>query len=268
LKPTQPLVLGALSRPPVAERVLDAALGLAGIVNGRVEALHVGEAGDASLEAVARRAKVALRRLSGETEQALLEAMEERGVVAMVVGAGSVPARGHPVSALTRHVIERASKPVAVVPSEGGPFRRLGRLLVPLEGSSSTSEPVLSSLVPLLAEGTEIVVVHVFTEATLPRMLDRPGRDLELLGREFLAIHCPPATVIELRSGPPAAAVAAATREHDVDLVALSWRQDSSRGRAAVVREVLRKSRLPVLLVPAAPRGSRASHARESSATS
>lgn len=66
------------------------------------------------------------------------------------------------------------------------------RLLLPLEGTEISSQPVLERLLPLLVADIELVVLHVFTDATLPVMLDRPGRDLEISGREFLTRHCPP----------------------------------------------------------------------------
>ena len=60
------------------------------------------------------------------------------------------------------------------------PFRRL---LVPLEGSEQSSRPVAESLCPLIVGEIELVVLHVFTKATVPRTLDRPERDLSLWAR-------------------------------------------------------------------------------------
>jgi hypothetical protein len=41
--------------------------------------------------------------------------------------------------------------------------------------------------------------------------------------------------------------------EEDVDLVVLSWSQDTSSGHATVIRDVLGGSRLPVMLLPVRP---------------
>ena len=49
------------------------------------------------------------------------------------------------------------------------------RLLLPLEGTEMSSQPVLERLLPLLVADIELVVLHVFTDATLPVMLDRLG---------------------------------------------------------------------------------------------
>ena len=125
---------------------------------------------------------------------------------------------------------------------------------MPLEGTEASSQPVLERLLPLLVADVEVVVLHVFTDATLPTMLDRPVRDLEMLGREFLARHLPQATDIELRAGPGGHAggrgVGTST---SADLVVLSWSQDSSAGRASIVREVLGASSVPILLLPSRP---------------
>jgi len=76
---------------------------------------------------------------------------------------------------------------------------------------------------------------------------------MDLLRAEFLARHCPDAASIEMRTGPVGPRVAEVCGERGSDLVVLSWSQDSSAGRAAVVREVLGSSAVPVLLLPVAP---------------
>ena len=64
-------------------------------------------------------------------------------------------------------------------------------LLVPLEGTDTTSRSVIEKVRPLIADEVEVVVLHVFTEATLPSMLDRPEYGREILGEEFLAATFP-----------------------------------------------------------------------------
>ena len=91
----------------------------------------------------------------------------------------------------------------------------------------------------------------MFTEATRPTMLDRPWRDLEMIGKEFLTRHLPRQEArIELRPGPVGARVAEVCDEHGADLIVLSWSQNSSGGRARVIREVLGGVNLPILLLP------------------
>src|ERR1019366_8553120 len=101
-------------------------------------------------------------------------------------------------------LLENAEKPVAVVPPDADTPVPIRRLLVPLEGTDVSSRPVLEHLWPLVVTDVELVVLHVFTDTTIPAMLDRPHRDLQILGREFLTRHCPHASYIELRTGPVA----------------------------------------------------------------
>ncbi|GEM_PF-478810 len=245
-------VLAALDTTAAARPVLETALRVGEMTKAEVKAVHVVDGATEHLETLVERAGVPLRLLTGPVEGTLLEAMEAPEVLATVVGARATPGGKRPVGRIARHLLERTSKPVVVVPPEALAPGTFLRLLVPLEGTESSSRPVLQALYPLLAVDVEIIVLHVFTDKTLPRMLDRPQRDLELLGREFLATHCPLATGIELRSGPVGARVSEVSRQHRADLVVLSWSQDSSAGRANVVREVLGTSVLPVLLLPVA----------------
>jgi hypothetical protein len=149
------------------------------------------------------------------------------------------------------HILERATKPIIVVPPDvPASAQQCRRLLVPLEGDEESSRPVLERLRPLIATEIELVVLHVFTSATVPRMLDRPARDLSIWGDEFVARFCPGANRIELRTGPIGARVGEVSAEAGSDLVVLSWSRDSSPGHAEVIREVLAGSSIPVLLLP------------------
>lgn len=241
-------VLAAVGTGASARIVLATAIEVGRATGAEVEAVHV-EEGAGGLDAVAH-AALPLRRLTGRTGHALLAALDAEDVIAMVIGAGVTPRGGHPVGETTLHVVTGTSKPVVVVPPAAVAARPIRRFLLPLEGDEASSRPVLDALLPLLAGDVELVVLHAFTEATLPRMLDRPSRDLALLGREFLASHCPPAARIELRSGPVADIVSEVSEEQGIDMVVLGWSQDSSKGRAQVVRAVLSSSSLPVLLLP------------------
>jgi hypothetical protein len=141
---------------------------------------------------------------------------------------------------------------IIVVPPEavGVSPRPFHRLLVPLEGSEQSARPVAESLYPLISGDVELVVLHVFTPATVPRTLDRPGRDLSLWGDEFLARFCPEAATLELRSGAVGGHVDEVCIDSRADLIVLSWSQDSSPGHAAVIRDVLARSTIPILLLP------------------
>jgi hypothetical protein len=142
---------------------------------------------------------VPLRVLDGPVNASLLAAVANPAAILAVFGARATPAGRRPVGYTVLRVDEQTNKPIAVVPPEafGVSPRRFRRLLLPLEGSEQSSRPVCESLYPLLVADIDVVVLHVFTEATIPRALNRHERDLALSGDEFLARFCPEATHIE-----------------------------------------------------------------------
>lgn len=250
-------VLAALDSSPAARPVLETALGIGRLTGAETEAVHVGNDHVETLEALAATSAVPLRLVRGPVRRAVLDAVAAPHVVAAVVGARATPGGRRPTGRTALGVVEGTNKPTIVVPPDAvgvspRPFRRL---LLPLEGSEESSRSVLEGLWPLVVDEVELVVLHVFTASTVPRVLDHPGRDLELLGSEFLAHYCPPAARIEWRTGPVGAGVREVCSEQEADLIVLSWSQDSSAGHAAVVRDVLGCSTVPVLLLPVAAPG-------------
>ncbi len=252
---TDRTVLACVDPGAAARAVVETARGIGSLMGADVEAVHVGRRPNETLRTLAARYDVPLRLLPPPTEAALLGAVAAPGVVAAVVGARATPGGRRPTGHTALAVIRQTSKPTVVVPPDavGAAPRPLRRLLVPLEGSEESSRPVVDRLCPLIVTKVELVVLHVFTPDTAPRVLDRPRRDLQLLGDEFLARHCPYATRIEWRTGLVGARVTEAF-DDDADLVVLSWSQDDSVGHAEVVRDVLAASTIPVLLLPVGPR--------------
>jgi len=244
-------VLAAVDAGPAARPVLDVALRIGELTGAAVEAVHVSDGGTETPTWLAAHREVPLHLLEPPVEPSVLRAIEDESVIAAVLGARSTPGGRRPTGRTAMHVLERVTKPTIVVPPDAvvseAPYRRL---LVPLEGDFESSRPVLEHLLPLIAVEVELVVLHVFTSATLPRTLDHPARDLSLWGDEFVARFCPGAAKIELRTGPVGTRVAEVTAEHAADLVLLSWSRVGSPGHAAVIREVLGRSIVPVLLLP------------------
>jgi nucleotide-binding universal stress UspA family protein len=248
------IVLAVLENAVSAGPVLETAGRLGELTNAGVEAVAV--PGSASFEKkarhLARQAGILLRPLGRPEGPALVTAVAQPEVLAAVVGARPTRPGHHPVGPVALNLLERTRKPVVVVRPDLTSAAELRRILIPLEGSESSSRPVLDQLATLIPKEVELVVLHVFTDETLPAMLDHPARDLELIGREFLHRHLPHAHRIELRHGSIAGSVAEVCEQQHSDLVVLSWSQDASPGRAQVVREVLASCPMPVLLLPAA----------------
>lgn len=242
-------VLAALDTSPAARSVLDAAVAFGELTGAEVEAVHVGHGGDVPRWVASQRA-VPLRLLAGEEQASLLAALAEDEAIAAVFGARGTRGGRRPAGHTAMQVLEAATKPVVVVPPDGAVSAEPRRVLIPLEGDPASSQPVLDRLVPMLAPGADLVAVHVFTADTMPRVLDRPVRDLELWGEEFVARFCPAATSIRLRTGVVGTQIEEVAVEERVELVVLSWSRDMSAGHAAVIRHVLAESDVPVLLLP------------------
>jgi Universal stress protein family len=248
-----PIVLAALDASPTATGVLRTAVAVGELLDAPVTAIHVREGSIDVPAAVAAEQRVPLRILELPVEAALLAAISDPNACAGVFGARLAPAAVPPIGHIALRVLERTTKPIVVVPPGSTTGRRLRRLLVPLEGTEASARAVTESLTPLLRAGVELVALHVFTPATVPRGLDRPARDLSCLGDEFVARFLPEAARIGLRTGPVVARVAEAVAEIDADLIVLSWGQDTSPGRARVIWDVLGSATVPVLLLPVRP---------------
>jgi len=248
-------ILACLDTGAAARPVLESALELGRLTGADVEAVHLPTDGSATVEWLASHNAVGLRILTGPVERALRRAVAEPGVIAAVLGARGTPGGRRPSGRTTMHILERVAKPILVVPPDAVslPPRPFRRLLVPLEGTEDSSRLVGEALSALIVTEVELVAVHVFTPGTSPRVLDRPVRDLEILGGEFLARHLPGAARIEMRAGPVAATVCEVCRQEDADLIVMGWSQDSSAGRAIVIHEVLGRSSVPILVLPFGP---------------
>jgi nucleotide-binding universal stress UspA family protein len=244
-------VLAALDSSPAARAVVDVALRIGELTGAGVEAVHVSDGHPETPEWLAAHNEVPLHLLEAPIEGSLLRAVEDESVIAAVFGARSTPGGRRPTGRTAMHVLRHATKPVIVVPPDtAASSRPYRRLLLPLEGDLESSRPVLERLRPLIVGDVDLVVLHVFTSATVPRTLDRPARDLSMWGDEFVARFCPGATRIELRTGPVGTRVDEVAAEEAADLVVLSWSRDSSPGHAGVIRDVLGRSTVPVLLLP------------------
>jgi len=190
-----------------------------------------------------------LQTLRGEPGPTLAAAISTSTTLTGVIGARATRGGRQPVGHTAEYVLTHVTRPVVIVPPELNTSLGLERVLVPLEGDPSSSAAVLEHLRGLVGPGPELVVLHVFTDATLPAMVDREY-DLEIMGKEFLARHLPHASRIVLRPGPTARRIVEVAGAEEADLVVLSWGQEGTGGRAAVVREVLGSCPLPVLLLP------------------
>lgn len=141
-------VIAAVDASAAARPVVETALSVGALTGATVEAVHVGDGQIEIPEWLAAQSGVSLRVLDGAVEPSLLRTVGEKEVIAAVFGARSAPGGRRPAGRTAMHVLERATKPIVVVPPDavGVSARPIRRLLVPLEGTSESSRPVLGSV--------------------------------------------------------------------------------------------------------------------------
>jgi nucleotide-binding universal stress UspA family protein len=246
-------VLAALGSDASAQPVLDTSIALASLFDATPIALHVRENDARTPEGLASAARIELRKAGGPPIDQIVGGAEDPEVVALVLGARGVHGGRQPAGRTALEVITRVAKPVAVVPPDAQPPQRLTRILVPLEGSSESSQALEDTIKLAHRHSLEILVLHIHSPATVPAFSDHEPHATQAWGEEFLTRHvAAPHERVRLvhRLGVPADDVVAVAHETSADLIVLAWNQSLAPGRARVVSETLAHSDIPVLLLP------------------
>jgi nucleotide-binding universal stress UspA family protein len=246
-------VLAALDNSLAGNPVLVTARALARLLGAQVRAVHVVTDHDETAKSVAAAAGVPLRILKGTVVERLIEAGNEEDVTAVVIGARATPAGRRPLGSTAMAVATGVLKPVVVVPPDARMDAEFHRLLVPLEGTTSTSLAPRSIVEVAQGAKLDVVALHVHGEADIPAFTDQPQHEYDAWAREFLRRYCPwgIGTVrLERRVGRSEELVPLVADEVRCDLVALGRTQQLESGRAPVVRAALERSRVPVMLIP------------------
>jgi nucleotide-binding universal stress UspA family protein len=124
-------------------------------------------------------------------------------------------------------------------------------VLIPLDGTPEAAAAVDRSVELFARAGVDLVVLHVFDQATVPRFWDQPAHARRAFEDEFMARYCAvPGARLELRSGVAGEQVIDVAAAEQVDLIALGWSQRLDAGRARVVRRTVTAADVPVMLVP------------------
>jgi nucleotide-binding universal stress UspA family protein len=247
-------VLAALDQTAAAAPVLGAGDEIAHMFGAEVEAVHVRQDGAQQVRELATHHGVALTELEGSPGPRLAQALEDDDdAVALVVGTRCLPQGGREIGSTALEVVTTARKPVFAIPPELPTGFAIGRVLVPLEGSLPTSYAPYEALDVPGAGHVEVVILHVLDEEAVPAFSDQPQHEWEAYGREFLARYSlwPFEHVrFETRVGRPDQHILPVAQELDCDLIALAWTQELEPGRARIVRETLRRGRIPIMLMP------------------
>jgi nucleotide-binding universal stress UspA family protein len=246
-------VIAALDNSLAARPVLATAQSLAKLFDARVDAVHVRKNGTRVASNEAAAAGLRLQMLAGPTVERLAEVADAEDVAAVVIGARGTPAGARPVGSTAFELMESLDKPLVVVPPDVTRPEELRLVLVPLEGTISTSLAPRRLMEVACDAELDVVVLHVHDEASLPSFTDQPQHEAEAWAEEFLARYTPGRlreVRLEVRVGRREEEILRLAEEAGADLIALGWSQDLAPGRASVVRTVLERGRVPVMLVP------------------
>lgn len=257
--------LAAIDSSGRAPGVLQTARSLAALLATEVEAVHVYERGEKSPAAMAATAGVSLRTSLGDPTADILKAVGDDTVVMAVVGTGGLGAGRSAVGHVARSVMTSTSKPIVLVPPDSVGLDATGpvKVIVPLDGASATARGLRAVLDRLAEHGMEIVAIHVFNATNAPQYWDHYYYDFPAWHERFRRDNYgSPSARLEVGRGSVVAEILRLAEAEGAGLIAVAWSQDLAPGHALVVIELLRSTKVPVLLVPAdmaAPRPRRSS---------
>jgi nucleotide-binding universal stress UspA family protein len=201
--------------------------------------------------------------VQGDPGAELIKAGAKKDVTMIAVGLRSHenPGIGHVADV----VLRKSSRPVLVFRPGMRQPGALRRLLVPLEGSPSSSEAMRQADEAFCKRGREIVMLHVVTSdlpaepgsMPAPRIVDQEHYEWASWQEEFSMrfSQCPEGGRhrVCVRSGEPSAAILLEAKRTDAELIVLSWGQSLEEGRSQQIKVLLESSPCPLLLIPAAP---------------
>ncbi len=252
-------LLIAVSDLRTDSQLIASARGLAEAAGWEVLVAHVQEA---ESDAEARLPQDAdLIVLTGEASGELVRLLAQVDVDCVAIGLRTVdaPGLGHVAQAL----LAEFSLPLFLVRPGMRPLTGLRRLLVPLEGTPSTSAAMRFADETLGVHAGEIVVLNVATgkvdveagSMSAPCYIDQEQYEWTNWQKEFIRRFCPcPEScrhLVRVRSGEPAKIIAKEARSREVELVVLSWEGSFAEGHGGVVRTLLETAPCPLLIVPA-----------------
>lgn len=243
-------VIAAVDSSAATGPVLAMARSVAPVLGADVEAVFVNGAAGKTVEASARTHRLPLTTVHGDPVEVLTGIAAAEDTVAVVIGARGRSQRGR-AGHVGMDLADRTDKPVIVVPPDSVPEPELHRVVIAMEGSPSKTRSLKRAVDVTSGAGLELTVLHVDDEAGIPLFSDQVQHETDSYAREFLARYCPgaPAARLELRIGLPAEEILAAVDRVHPDLLVIGWPQGGAPGHGAVAREILGRSRTPVLLV-------------------
>lgn len=241
--------------------LVEAARALAKAAGWDAGIVHVREtAGEAGLDHDAF-GDIAVAELNGAPAPTIRLLVDEAGVDALAIGLRRTRKAG--LGHVPEALLGRLSAPLLLVRPGMRPLTTVRRLLVPLEGSPSTSEAVRFADDLFCTRGREILIVHVVTgdmpgesgSMPAPRVVDQEHYEWAEWKEEF-SMRFSQCTKggrhrVSVRVGEVAPSIQQEAAEHDVDFILLSWSGSLTDGHGSVIRELLESAPCPLLVVPA-----------------
>lgn len=173
----------------------------------------------------------------------------------------------HLLGSVTMEIVQRAINPVLVIrpdiPHLPDPQWKPVKMLVPQDGSP-TAAAVMTQVFNLAKRvHAEVDVLNIGVVGgkprepgtiTPPRYVDYPRYDWPAWAQEFVErfyAQRPPEVKLRLfeREGKPADVMLNFAQENGDDLIALGWHGHLEAQRATTVKDVLRRTNMPVLLI-------------------
>ena len=204
---------------------------------------------------------------AGNPTDAILEAARDEACRHVVLcGYVGVAVPGKTVGRTALAVVRGARCPVTLVRPERGlaPWK-LRKLVMPHDGTPTTTYPFRPAAELARKAGAELAVLHVTAPGVAapreigslptPRYVDQPAHEWPSWAREFLGrvgCLCPLEGLhvrMALASGAPASEIVRYAREQTIDLIVLAWRGDWETGHAMIMKEVLRDAPCPVMVL-------------------
>lgn len=253
-------ILVAYDGTPVADQVLAAAEGVGRAAGWGVRILQVADpAVETATVVLPSLSNVELRRLSGAPAETILRAADESDVRVVALGLRSDdrPGFGH----VALELIQRSRRMLLAVRPGMLPVDGLRRIIVPLEGSPSTSVAMRLADDVFCRRGREIVMIHVVTGATpdepgsmpAPRFMDQEHYEWSAWQEEFCMrfSQCSKGGRhrVCVRVGDPGPLIVSEARDVGAELAVVAWRQDFGPGQAALLKHLLEESPCALLLV-------------------
>jgi nucleotide-binding universal stress UspA family protein len=252
-------LLIAISDVRADEDLIGSARGLATAAGWDICAVHV-RAAEGSVHADGPEG-IELADLVGDAAEELARLVAQVDVDCVALGLRTIdrPGLGHVAEAL----LEGFSAPLLLVRPGMRPLTSLRRLVVPLEGTPSSSTAMLYAEEVLCRPEREIVMLNVATgnapaevgSLAAPRFIDQEQYEWSDWQDEFSMRFSQCARGarhrVSVRVGEPACTIAEEARESDAELIVLSWGGSFVAGHGLIVRRLLDTAPCPLLVVPA-----------------